>query len=82
MESEVDLIANVSEIDPLRHIQQVQLNELIPAVPPASRSVRALHYSEDLTLPEVAEILGIPIGTVKSRLAYGLKYLRDKLEIT
>jgi RNA polymerase sigma-70 factor (ECF subfamily) len=47
-----------------------------PRVTPASRAVLALHFKEGLTLPEVAAILDVPLGTVKSRLAYGLATLR------
>ena len=36
----------------------------------------ALHFKEGMTLPEVAAVLDIPLGTVKSRLAYGLATLR------
>jgi RNA polymerase sigma-70 factor (ECF subfamily) len=43
---------------------------------PASRAVLALHFEEGLTLPEVAAVLEIPVGTAKSRLAYGLTILR------
>lgn len=45
-------------------------------VTPASRAVLALHFREGLTLPEVAAVLDVPLGTVKSRLAYGLATLR------
>ena len=56
----------------------VRVDELLrdPRVTPASRAVLALHFQEDMTLPEVAAILDIPVGTVKSRLAYGLATLR------
>ena len=53
--------------------------ELLPAlasISPASRAVIMLHYQEELPLRDAAAILGIPIGTAKSRLAYGLKSLR------
>ncbi len=43
---------------------------------PACRAVLLLHYGEEMTLPEVAAILEIPLGTVKSRLSYGLAALR------
>lgn len=46
---------------------------------PASRAVLMLHFQEDMQLDEVAAVLEIPIGTVKSRLAYGLKTLRRYL---
>ena len=45
-------------------------------LPPACQIVVRLHYGEEMSLVEVAEALEIPIGTVKSRLAYGLARLR------
>ena len=55
-----------------------RLDELLsdPRVTPASRAVLALHFREEMTLPEVAAVLDVPLGTVKSRLAYGLAALR------
>jgi RNA polymerase sigma-70 factor (ECF subfamily) len=43
---------------------------------PASRAVLMLHFQEELPLADVAAILSIPLGTVKSRLAYGFAALR------
>jgi len=48
-------------------------------ISPASRAVLLLHFQEELSLPEVAAVLAIPLGTVKSRLAYGLAALRKQL---
>ncbi len=55
-----------------------RIDELLqdPRVTPASRAVLALHFKEELTLAEVAAVLDVPLGTVKSRLAYGLTTLR------
>lgn len=39
----------------------------------------ALHYIDDLSLDETAAVLDLSIGTVKSRLAYGLATLRRVL---
>lgn len=36
----------------------------------------ALHYSVDLSVPQIAESLGIPQGTVKSRINAGMERLR------
>jgi RNA polymerase sigma-70 factor (ECF subfamily) len=60
--------------------------ELLPALErldlsPASRAVLLLHFQHDLPLADVAAILAIPIGTAKSRLAYGLRRLRQHLGI-
>ncbi|HEY3884270.1 MAG TPA: sigma-70 family RNA polymerase sigma factor [Vicinamibacterales bacterium] len=61
-------------------VLSTRVDELLqdPRVTPASRAVLALHFQEEMTLPEVAGILDIPLGTVKSRLAYGLATLRRR----
>src|SRR5262249_49475847 len=43
-----------------------------------SRAVLILHFREEMTLPEIAAVLEIPEGTVKSRLAYGLSAVRKQ----
>jgi RNA polymerase sigma-70 factor (ECF subfamily) len=52
---------------------------LLDRVSPASRAVLLLHYQQDLSLEESAAILEIPLGTVKSRLNYGVATLRKHL---
>lgn len=52
------------------------LPRLLANISPASRAVIVLHYIHELTIEEVADVLGIAVGTVKSRLAYGLESLR------
>jgi RNA polymerase sigma-70 factor, ECF subfamily len=47
---------------------------------PERRAVVALHYWFDYTTPEIAEVLGIPVGTVASRLSRALNDLRLQLE--
>lgn len=53
-----------------------QLHERVAILSPASRAVIVLHYLHEMSLDEVAAVLGISVGTVKSRLAYGLEHLR------
>ena len=53
-----------------------RLPELLSRVSPASRMVLVLHYLDEMPLAEVADVLGVPVGTTKSRLAYGLAALR------
>jgi RNA polymerase sigma-70 factor (ECF subfamily) len=57
-----------------------ELPRLVAELSPASRAVVTLHYGGQLILPEVAAILDVPLGTVKSRLAYGLEVLRRHFE--
>jgi RNA polymerase sigma-70 factor (ECF subfamily) len=44
------------------------------------RTVVVLHHYVDLPLEEVAEIVGVPIGTVRSRLFHAMRALRAALE--
>jgi len=57
-----------------------QLPELVGDLSPASRAVIVLFYLHEMSLVETAAVLDIPVGTVKSRLAYGLESLRRRLE--
>lgn len=43
------------------------------------RSVVALFYGEDLSVLEIAEILSVPAGTVKSRLFHAREILKKQL---
>ncbi len=56
------------------------LPRMVIKLSPASRAVIVLYYLHEKTLDETAAILGIPIGTVKSRLAYGLESLRRQFK--
>jgi RNA polymerase sigma-70 factor (ECF subfamily) len=60
---------------------RIQVQELLnnAGVSPASRAVLMLHFQEEMPLADVAAVLEIPLGTVKSRLAYGLAALRRHL---
>jgi RNA polymerase sigma-70 factor (ECF subfamily) len=57
-----------------------QLPQLLAKISPASHAVIALHYLQEMTIEETAEVLGIAVGTVKSRLSYGLASLRQQLQ--
>lgn len=75
---EEDLLHNLPAIDSKASDGDLvrDLDRLIENVSPKSRAVLLMHYREALSLEEIAIILDIPIGTAKSRLAYGLSSLR------
>src|SRR5262245_33957339 len=52
------------------------VERMLAAVEPAQRAVVVLHYYLDLSLPETAAALGIPVGTAKSRLNRALAAMR------
>jgi len=57
-----------------------QLERGFNRLEPEERAVIILHHYLDLPLPEVAETLRIPLGTVKSRLYRGLREMRAALD--
>jgi RNA polymerase sigma-70 factor (ECF subfamily) len=52
------------------------LDRALRALEPEWRAIVVLHYYLGIPLPEVAEIVGIPLGTAKSRLHRSLSVLR------
>jgi len=59
---------------------QGTMRAAINALPLKHRLVITLHYLQDFSLPEIAYILDLPVGTVKSRLHHARKALRERLE--
>lgn len=70
-----EIEATFEEPDPW---QRERLLANVARLSPASRAVITLHYLDELPLNDVAAILDISLGTVKSRLAYGLAQLRKE----
>lgn len=54
--------------------------DMVMQLPEKIRLVVALYYMENAQVGEIAQILHIPSGTVKSRLSRGRQLLRDVLE--
>lgn len=51
----------------------------IDGLPDRYRAVVMLHYLEDVSYPEIAEILELPLGTVKTHLHRAKKMLRERM---
>ncbi len=65
-------------IEPPDPWQRERLLASLDHLSPASRAVITLHYLEEMPLSEVAAVLDLTLGTVKSRLSYGLTRLRKE----
>jgi RNA polymerase sigma-70 factor (sigma-E family) len=63
------------------HADDTAVREMVAralaALPPAHRAVVVLRFFDDLSERQVAELLGVPPGTVKSRTARALATLRE-----
>ncbi len=55
------------------------VREVVAKLPPPHRAVIVLFYMEELPVEEIAEVLELPVGTVKSRLYYARERLRDMM---
>jgi RNA polymerase sigma-70 factor, ECF subfamily len=65
-------------------VDQLHNQELLHIIDSLSfklKSIIVLRYLSDFSQEEIANILKLPIGTVRSRISYGLKILRKKLKI-
>lgn len=74
---DVDLAAADDAIDLKEELALLQ--EELARLPVPEREVLVLFHLEELTLLEIAEVAGIPAGTVKSRLFRARRALRDQL---
>ena len=57
-------------------LRKVVVTEALQLLSPAHREVLSETILRDRTVNEAAEVLGIPVGTVKSRVYYALRALR------
>jgi RNA polymerase sigma-70 factor (ECF subfamily) len=82
-------IARSSAADEARHpaeagdvdqiLDSLVVHEALDALSPAHREVLRLAQAEGLTQAQIAERLGLPAGTVKTRMFYGMQALRSAL---
>lgn len=63
----------------LRAEEQQQVSEAMQALPPEQRKILTLRVVDDLSYSEIATVLSIKEGTVKSRIARARENLRKKL---
>jgi RNA polymerase sigma-70 factor, ECF subfamily len=63
----------------VRNVESRMLREALEELPVGFREVLVLRELEGLSYKEIAELVGIPIGTVMSSLARGRERLREAL---
>jgi RNA polymerase sigma-70 factor (ECF subfamily) len=57
------------------------IEKAISRLPLSQRTVIVMYYVNGLSLQEISEILEVPVGTIKSRLHYGRRGLRNEMGI-
>ena len=82
---EVEAMAGELPVIPPPSINQLDAGSLMAALNQLDELYQApvaLFYLQDYSYNEIAEVLEIPVGTVKSRLARGIGRLHDLLTVT
>lgn len=70
---------DIPEDEGASEIDQERLQQTLDAMPTKSRMVLLMFYYEGMSYREIGEALGVPIGTVMSRLARAKRHLRLQL---
>ncbi len=60
----------------------VRLREALTKLPDEQRAILSLHYLDGMRVGEIARTLGLPEGTVKSRMFHARNRLRQAMERT
>lgn len=76
---EFGAMAPETALSPARSDLRKDLDAAIAALPERYRAVVMLYYLEDVSYPEIAEILDLPLGTVKTHLHRAKRILREHL---
>jgi RNA polymerase sigma-70 factor (ECF subfamily) len=63
-----------------RNSQREQVREALGALPQEQLKILELAYYSGYTHVEIAELLGLPLGTVKGRMRLGLKKMKEHFD--
>ncbi len=66
--------------DAIQSEERRAVRSALAELPEAQRAALALAYFEGLSQSEIAEKLGEPLGTIKTRMQLGMKKLRESLK--
>lgn len=73
-----ELPATDSALEQLQ--SDLAFRQMVGKLPEDTRELVILRYGQDLTLREIAQVTGLPLRTVQSRLRSALKQLKKQLE--
>ncbi|HEY8491443.1 MAG TPA: sigma-70 family RNA polymerase sigma factor [Dehalococcoidia bacterium] len=77
-----DASAADPELEAQLALEREAVRAALATLPPEQQEVLVLAYFGGLTQQEIAQRLGQPLGTVKTRIRLGMKKLRDRLRRT
>lgn len=78
-EEERLFFSSIPEINDITIDDYTELHNAISSLSKKHRIVIVLYYFKDYSIREISQIIGIPVGTVKSRLAVAREELKRRL---
>ena len=78
--ADVDVATIAADDDPALADDLEALQQELERLPVIEREVLTLFYLKELSLAEIADVLGVPAGTVKSRLFRARRLLRAEMD--
>ena len=63
----------------IEQLDAEQVGDALAELPMEFREAATLYFTQDMSYQEIADVLGVPVGTVRSRLHRGRKLLQKKL---
>lgn len=79
--AEVDVeVVGDTESAVLQSDSRIRFARLVMSLPPTHRQIIVLHYYEELSIEEMADILDISAGAIHTRLHRARQKLREQLE--
>lgn len=82
-DEEVELLENTNisvEDEVISKEEKDKLRRLVMALPDKFRTVILMYYMEEMSIDDIASVLRIPAGTVKSRMNKARKILKEKMD--
>lgn len=79
-DASLDEAAGIADLREARGLDSILVSRALGRLPAEQRDTFALYYLQEFTVAEVAELLEVPMGTVKSRLFAARQTLRHLLQ--
>lgn len=82
LEGEEEVLAGIGDVDTAGHrtALSIDLEQAVASLPPRARAVLVLHDIEGWKHEEIAEALGLAVGSSKAQLHRARRLLRERLE--
>lgn len=74
---QIESRASSPEQDRERSEWRTEIDSVVRTLPPAYRDLIMLRHGQDLSYDEIAEVTGLPLGTVKNRLFRAREMMRE-----